>query len=511
MHRDKQANDITTGFITIANVTNNANRIIVGAMIIIRCFISLYLMPDMLFNSLEIVGSLIKLDPTHDVNIMREFIQGYCISDLSTTILVGITEKLIYPTNVKKEIVLASKVISYITLGTVIVTVSDKIRLDIGLTIYRVIFVKEHIQEMVISINMIKKLLHRTKFTENSTQTQETEMTELGSSNANPLRQSSTFSQNCNVSPYILRHQIRLRQRTSGISQYSYSLNIPQTTQTNHDIPQVTQTNHDIPQAIQTNHKMMAKSNTTNKQHVYDMKSNPCGIGIIINNKEFNMSLKSRSGTNIDAENLRSIFKYLGFVTLCHNNKTDIEMRHILNDVAAMDHAKYDCLMVAILTHGDYGDLLYGTTGQGIVIQEVIETFSGRRCQTLIGKPKLFIIQACRGRRHNQVVQLNDTNDECDMIDSGPTAHPNISDYLVAYSTIPGHVSFRNNKIGSIFISTLVEIFRRYAADEDLTTMLERVTNEVTKYKPQGGGLQDSRQSPEVRSCLRGKLYFNPG
>ena len=57
----------------------------------------------------------------------------------------------------------------------------------------------------------------------------------------------------------------------------------------------------------------------------------------------------------------------------------------------------------------------------------------------------------CRGTRLNQAVELNDTNsDECDMTDSGPTVLPNISDYLVAYSTIPGHVSFRNNNNGSI-------------------------------------------------------------
>ena len=215
------------------------------------------------------------------------------------------------------------------------------------------------------------------------------------------------------------------------------------------------------------------------------------------------MSLESRSGSSIAANKLWDLFNYLGFVTQCHNNKTHIEMRRILNDIAAMDHAKYDCLMVAILTHGDYGDLLYGTTGQGIVIQEVIETLSGRRCPTLIGKPKIFIIQACRGRRYNQVVRLNDNSNE--TIDLGTNVHPNISDYMVAYSTIPGHVSFRNNT-GSIFISTLV---KQYASEEDLITMLERITDKVTEYEPQGNGLQDSKQSPEVRSTLRRKVYFN--
>ena len=176
-----------------------------------------------------------------------------------------------------------------------------------------------------------------------------------------------------------------------------------------------------------------------------------------------------------------------------------------------MNHDKYDCLMVAILTHGDYGDVLYGTTGEGIMIQEVIETFSGTRCPSLIAKPKIFIIQACRGRRHNQTVESNDTYAMHESIDSGTSMHPSISDYLVAYSTIPGHVSIRNNKNGSIFITTLVKVLRRHAKDEDLFTMLERITNEVTEYEPRSAKLQDSKQIPEVQSTLRKKVYFNTG
>ena len=128
-------------------------------------------------------------------------------------------------------------------------------------------------------------------------------------------------------------------------------------------------------------------NNTKSTQRIYKMKSKPCGIGIIINNEKFKVSFKSRSGSSIDAQKLGELLNYLGFVTQHHKNKTHIEMRQILNDVAGMDHSKYDCLIVTILTHGDYGDVLYGTTGQGIVIQEVIETFSGTRCPTLIGKP----------------------------------------------------------------------------------------------------------------------------
>ena len=260
--------------------------------------------------------------------------------------------------------------------------------------------------------------------------------------------------------------------------------------------------------SVTTNYNITDCSTITDgRQYTYEMKFKPHGIGIIINNEEFKIpSLKSRLGANIDSGNLWNLFNYLGFDIQRHDNKTHIEMRHILNEVAAMDHDKYNCLMVAILTHGDYGDVLYGTTGGGIMIQEVIETFSGTRCPSLIGKPKIFIIQACRGRRHNRAIQLSD--EWCDMTDSSvnPTVHPNISDYLVAYSTIPGHASFRNNNSGSIYISTLVKTFIKYAAYEDVVTMLERVTDEVIKYEPRGHG--DSRQSPEIRSTLRGKVYF---
>ena len=324
-----------------------------------------------------------------------------------------------------------------------------------------------------------------------------------------PLYQFPFPSQYSYIPPCIFKQLIRQKQITQFSLQYSnYALQQCGSSQWN-----ISAATKPPQQTTQVNHKMMANTNTnaTNRQNIYKMTSKPRGIAVTINNEKFIAPwLKLRLGSTVDVHTLCNLFSYLSFNPQHHENKTHSEMRQILNDVAGMDHDKYDCLIVAILTHGDYGDVLYGTSG-GITKQEVIETFSGKRCPTLIGKPKIFIIQACRGRRRdNQTIQLNDTNsDECDMIDSGHTIYPKILDYLVAYSTIPGHASFRNNKTGSIFISALVKIFRRFSADEDLITMLERVTDEVIRYEPQGDGLQYSRQTPEVHSTLRGKVYFN--
>ena len=69
-------------------------------------------------------------------------------------------------------------------------------------------------------------------------------------------------------------------------------------------------------------------------------------------------------------------------------------------------------LAVAILTHGGANDCLFGTDGQlcsgqpvpgtYITKMDMIHFFKGSVCQAMEGKPKLFILQACRGSNSEQ-------------------------------------------------------------------------------------------------------------
>ena len=127
----------------------------------------------------------------------------------------------------------------------------------------------------------------------------------------------------------------------------------------------------------------------------YQMKSYPRGLGIIINNKVFT-SMNDREGTDRDAEDLQKLFTYLGFYTNRYNNLTETEFRRVFEDAAAIDHKDFDCLMVAILTHGTKGKL-YATNGKLIPVEELTSLFNGSQCPSLIGKPKVFLLQACRG------------------------------------------------------------------------------------------------------------------
>ena len=90
-----------------------------------------------------------------------------------------------------------------------------------------------------------------------------------------------------------------------------------------------------------------------------------------------------------------------------------------------------------------------------------------------------------------------------------PGALPAEADYLLAYATIPGYVSWRNNENGSWFVSALVNVFMEMADKEHLLDMLTEINRRVAEEFESRSG--KNKQVPEPVSRLRKKLYFRPG
>jgi hypothetical protein len=106
------------------------------------------------------------------------------------------------------------------------------------------------------------------------------------------------------------------------------------------------------------------------RKDAYKMSSKPRGMALIINNRNFTCGMKERVGTNKDAENLFSLFNWLGLATIRKDNLTGKAMTKEFEDLSRRDHSAYDCVVVALLTHGISGRL-YSTDGDLIQIDEL--------------------------------------------------------------------------------------------------------------------------------------------
>ncbi|MGH0162288.1 UNVERIFIED_CONTAM: hypothetical protein FKN15_042455 [Acipenser sinensis] len=120
-----------------------------------------------------------------------------------------------------------------------------------------------------------------------------------------------------------------------------------------------------------------------------------------------------------------------GYKVKVLNDQTCKQIEQCLQSIAREDHSKEASFVCALLSHGDEG-VLYGTDGC-IEIKRLTSFFKGDRCKTLVGKPKLFFIQACRGTELDGGIEADSIES-----DSSPQKIPVEADFLYAYSTAPG-------------------------------------------------------------------------
>lgn len=286
----------------------------------------------------------------------------------------------------------------------------------------------------------------------------------------------------------------------------------------------------------------------------YAMTSLPRGWCFIINNMNF-FTMSDRYGSERDAANLQSLFLLLGYkVWIVQDADTD-DIREKFTELANKpDHT--DSLVVCILSHGISGKI-YGVEGNTITVAEILDILSkGPSGILLKGKPKLFLIQACRSgpsktsksgagtvkkqaissaevistpsrsasssdektiresedssssRKDSAAVRDENKSNRNSMYESFVEQNTNHlhSDMLLGYSTFPGEVSWRNTKHGSFYIDSVVEVFSEYASSEDVFSMLIKVNEKVFNKVSQQG----QAQIPAPVVTLTKKLYLLP-
>ena len=208
------------------------------------------------------------------------------------------------------------------------------------------------------------------------------------------------------------------------------------------------------------------------------------GKAIIFNHTKFeDSSLSEREGTKVDKTRLSATLEeVLKFEVEIYEDLRISEMKKILKNLSLEDHRDADCLFVALFTHGTDNGRLYDAEGTDYSQDELWKSFLNED-SSLSGKPKIFVIQACRGEKVGLAFGGVSSNNP-PQVDQGAMRRgimrndaigtssragvefdsriPNNADFLIYRSTPEGYVSWRHPDMGSWFIQAICDVSVSY-------------------------------------------------
>ncbi|XP_078614781.1 uncharacterized protein LOC144883951 isoform X3 [Branchiostoma floridae x Branchiostoma japonicum] len=198
------------------------------------------------------------------------------------------------------------------------------------------------------------------------------------------------------------------------------------------------------------------------------------------------------------------------------------------------DHKDRSCCIVFLMSHGQEGCIM-GRDGQRVKLKDIFRLFDNIHCESLLGKPKLFFIQSCRGANVDRgTVPPRDVPDAVGVLKEqtlsrqlfGPMGvgedvpdaarcvdQPTRTDMFFGYATQEGNMAFRNETQGSWYIQAMDQVFRQHAKDThvaDMMTMVNRLVAAKTAQS-ENSDYTGGKEASEYLSNLQKNLYFFPG
>nr|XP_014596836.2 caspase-12 isoform X1 [Equus caballus] len=254
--------------------------------------------------------------------------------------------------------------------------------------------------------------------------------------------------------------------------------------------PQETQVSQPKDKLKPCSHDHFRKLKTTKAEEMYPVmeKKGRTRLALIICNKKFDY-LSDRNGSEVDLVGMQDLLGNLGYSVVVEENLTALEMETALRHFAArQEHRSSDSTFLVFMSHGDL-DGICGTKHNeeepDILHDDTIfQIFNNRNCRSLRDKPKIIIIQACRGRGDGSV-WVTDTGVASAYSSDQPfqgyiwndavTKTHVEKDFIAFKSSTPHNISWRTDKTGSIFISKLIYNFRKYSCCHHLEEIFRKV------------------------------------
>ncbi|XP_044060055.1 caspase-1-like isoform X2 [Siniperca chuatsi] len=232
-----------------------------------------------------------------------------------------------------------------------------------------------------------------------------------------------------------------------------------------------------------------------------------CSIGnrvaLLITNIKFTNENLNRRGAEKDEENMEKLLTSLGYEVVKHTNLTGKAIDDSIIEFSKHPKLKEtDSVLVVIMSHGKLGAVLGvncknetsgDETPDEFPVNNIYKHLGSEKCSALLNKPKIIIIQACRGEKCGSVLVSDGANPAlvCDDVKQpGPSlsaGEENIEDdtlrcvhkekdFISLLSSTPDTVSYRHPDSGSLLIQYMVEVLNTFAHKDDIEELFRRVS-----------------------------------
>ncbi|XP_046632334.1 caspase-1-like isoform X2 [Daphnia pulicaria] len=244
----------------------------------------------------------------------------------------------------------------------------------------------------------------------------------------------------------------------------------------------------------------------------YNMEHKRRGDAIIFHHEKFdsNLELTPRENDKDLLNKLINVLNDLQFnVCVCEDWTYKQIEKKITKLATKEDHRNSDCILFVFMTHGYNGKLYAKDTHYNPDPLRLL--FTSDKCPSLAGKPKIFIIQACRGNSPDLGTSLTprpkhsshrvSSSDETDGHKSEPFKMATHADFLIANSTVSNFTSYR-----TWFLEAFCDVLssEKYRKDDFLSIMTTVQRKVAISFANELG----DKQIPSLTTMLTRKLYF---
>ncbi|XDV40722.1 hypothetical protein PO909_009744 [Leuciscus waleckii] len=253
-----------------------------------------------------------------------------------------------------------------------------------------------------------------------------------------------------------------------------------------------------------------------NGQEIYEAKDKlgRTRLALLINNRDFDNKDMTRRGAERDEENMEWLLKELDYQVVKYTNVSAEEMKQAVKNFADRDEHKHsDSTFVVIMSHGKRDAILgvhYNKTdnpSDTFPVDDIFHHLNSKNCPALRNKPKVILIQACRGGEHGRVWASDEGPDEPMEIEGDDFVHKE-KDFISLMSCTPETKSYRHVQNGTFYVQYIVDVFTKYAHKDHIEELFRKVIRRFDSPDMAGSYRQ---MACKDRASMAKLFYLFPG